>query len=126
MFSPVVNNLLIFCAELYFSQFVAATLVFFDHSGDIIHINIKTSVVVEPTNVACAPSTATSEVLNHYTTEASSKKDAQVAYITTPALQYTPYRGSILTGRIMITLSICSSDICQKDKCRCYRLREIS
>ena len=39
----------------------AATLVFFDHSGDIIHINISTSVGVEPTNAACVPSTATSE-----------------------------------------------------------------
>ena len=62
----------------------AATLVFFDHSGDIIHINISTSVGVEPTNVACAPSTATSDVLNHYTIEASPIKDAQLAYITTP------------------------------------------
>ena len=46
-----------------------------------------TSVGVEPTNLACAPSTATSDVLNHYTTEAPPpppKKDSQVAYITTP------------------------------------------
>ena len=28
-------------------------LVFFDHSGDIIHINISTSVGVELTNAAC-------------------------------------------------------------------------
>ena len=28
----------------------------------------------EPTNAACAPSTATSDVLNHYTIEASPKK----------------------------------------------------
>ena len=33
-----------------------------------------TSVGVEPTNAACAPSTATSDVLNHYTTEASPQK----------------------------------------------------
>ena len=46
--------------------------------------NISTSVGVEPTNAACAPSTATSDVLNHYTIEASPKKDAQLAYITTP------------------------------------------
>ena len=68
---------------MIFLSSVAATLVFFDHSGDIIHINISTSVGVEPTNTACAPSTATSDVLNHYTIEASPKKDAQVAYIRT-------------------------------------------
>ena len=39
---------------------------------------------VEPTNTACAPSSATSDVLNNYTTDASQKEDAQVAYITTP------------------------------------------
>ena len=38
----------------------------------------------EPTNAACAPSTATSDVLNHYTIEASPKRDAQIAYITAP------------------------------------------
>ena len=32
-------------------------------------------------NAAYAPGTATSDVLNHYTTEASPKKDAQVVYI---------------------------------------------
>ena len=69
---------------MIFLSSVAATLVFFDHSGDIIHINISTSVGVEPTNAACAPSTATSDVLNLYIIEASPKKDAQVAYITTP------------------------------------------
>ena len=42
-----------------------------------------TSVGVEPRNVACAPSTATPDAVNHYTIEASPKKDAQVAYITT-------------------------------------------
>ena len=56
----------------------------FDHSGDIIHIIILTSVRVEPTNAACALSTATSDALNHCTIEASTKKDAQIAYITTP------------------------------------------
>ena len=39
---------------------------------------------VEPTNATGAPSTATSDALNHYTIEASPIKDAQVAYITTP------------------------------------------
>ena len=66
---------------MIFLSSVAVTLVFSDHSGDIIEINISTSVGVEPTNVALAPSTATSYVLNHYTIEASIKKDAQVAYI---------------------------------------------
>ena len=51
---------------------------------------ILTSVRAEPTNAACAPSTATSDALNHYTTEASAKKDAQIAHITTQTLQYTP------------------------------------
>ena len=32
---------------MIFLSSVAATLVFFDHSGDIIHINISTSVGVE-------------------------------------------------------------------------------
>ena len=49
------------CRIMIFLSSVAATLVFFDHSGDIIHINISTSVEVEPTNAACAPSTATSD-----------------------------------------------------------------
>ena len=35
---------------------------------------ILTSVRVEPTNAACAPSTAMSDALNHYTTEASKKR----------------------------------------------------
>ena len=39
-----------------------------------------TSVGGEPTNAACAPSTATSDILNHYTIKASPKKDAQIAY----------------------------------------------
>ena len=44
-----------FLAELlYFFQSVAATFVFL-YSGDIIHINISTSVGVEPTNMACEP-----------------------------------------------------------------------
>ena len=73
-----------FLAELgYFSQSVAATFVFL-YSGDIIHINISTSVGVEPTNAACAPSTATSGVLNHYTIEVFPKKNAKIAYITAP------------------------------------------
>ena len=72
------------CRIMVFLSSVAATLVFFDHSGDIIHINISTSVGVEPTNAACAPSTAASGILNHYIIEVSQKKDAQVAYITTP------------------------------------------
>ena len=45
------------------SQSVAATFVLL-YSGDIIHIHISTSVLVEPTNVACVSSTATSGVLN--------------------------------------------------------------
>ena len=40
----------------------------FDHCEDIIHINILTSVRVEPTNAACASSTALSDTLSHYTT----------------------------------------------------------
>ena len=40
------------------------------------------------TNVACAPcvesSTASSDALNRYSTEATQKKDAHVAYITSP------------------------------------------
>ena len=72
------------CRIMIFLASEAVTLVFFDHSGDIIHINISTSVGVEPTNAACTPSTATSDVLNHYTIEASPIKDAQRAYITSP------------------------------------------
>ena len=94
---------------MIFLSSVAATLVFFDHSGDIIHINISTSVGVEPRNAACAPSTAKSDVLNQYTIEASPKKDAQVAYITTPdAAVHCVYGFYILTiflCRIMIFLS---------------------
>ena len=56
----------------------------FDHNGDIIHINILMSVWVEPTNAACPPSTATSDTLSHYTTDASPQKDAKVVHITKP------------------------------------------
>ena len=94
---------------------VAATLVFFDHSGGIIHINISTSVGVEPTNAACAPSTATSDVLNHYTIEASPKKDAQVAYIMAPDAAvhfvYGFYINYFSVQNYDISL-ICSSDTC--------------
>ena len=103
------------CRIIIFLSSVAATLVFFDHSGDIIHINISTSVGVEPTNVACAPSTATSDVLNHYTIEASPKKDAQVAYITTPDAAvhsvYGFYINYFSVQNYDISL-ICSSDTC--------------
>ena len=37
---------------MIFLSSVAATLVFFDHSGDIIHINISTSVGVEVAYIA--------------------------------------------------------------------------
>ena len=47
---------------MIFLSVCSMTLVFFDHSGDIIHINILTSVRVEPTNAVCAPSTAASDV----------------------------------------------------------------
>ena len=132
-----------FLAELYFSQSVTATLVFL-YSGDIIHINISTSVGGEPTNAACAPSTATSDVLNHYTIEASPKKDAQIAYIT--ALFEHLFWGC-LDGVMVKDVRRCSArrarrirgfaphrsrniymdyvSTVQKDKCRCYRLREI-
>ena len=51
---------------------MASTFVFVN-SGDIIHINNLTFAGVEPTNAVCTPSTATPDVLNHYTTEASPK-----------------------------------------------------
>ena len=46
--------------------------------------NSSTFVRVEPTNAACVPSTATFDALNHYSIKASPKKDAQIAYVTTP------------------------------------------
>ena len=46
---------------MIFLSAVTATLVFL-YSGDIIHINISTSVGGEPTNAECAPSTAASDV----------------------------------------------------------------
>ena len=74
-----------------------------------------TSVGVEPTNAACAPSTARSDVLNHYTIEASPKKDAQVAYITTPDAAvhsvYGFYINYFSVQNYVISL-ICSSDTC--------------
>ena len=46
------------------------------------HINISTSVGVEPRNAACMPSTATFDVINHNTpARHPQKKDTQVAYI---------------------------------------------
>ena len=93
---------------MIFLSYVAATLVFFDHSGDKIHISISISVGVEPMNAACAPSTATSDVLNHYTIEASPKEDAQVAYITTPDAAVQSVYGFYINYflcRIMIFLS---------------------
>ena len=53
---------------MIFLSVSSTTLVFFDHSGDIILINILMSGRVEPTNAACAPSTAAFDALNHYTT----------------------------------------------------------
>ena len=41
---------------------------------DKMHNYMVSSVRVEPTNAACAPSTASSDALNLYTTEASTKK----------------------------------------------------
>ena len=100
---------------MIFLSSVAATLVFFDHNGDIIHTNISTSLGFEPTNTAWAPSTATSDVLNHYTIEASPKKDAQVAYITTPDAAvhsvYGFYINYFSVQNYDISL-ICSSDTC--------------
>ena len=46
-----------------------------------LYINILTSVRVEPTKEACAPRTATSDALKHYTIEASPIKDAQNIYM---------------------------------------------
>ena len=103
------------CRIMIFLSSVAATLVFFDHSEDIIHINISTSVGVAPKNAACAPSTATSDVLYHYTIEASQKKDAQVAYITTPDSAvhsvYGFYINYFSVQNYDISL-ICSSETC--------------
>ena len=71
---------------------------------------------VEPMNAVCTASTATSDVLNCYTTEASPKKKAQVGYIKTPDAAVHSVIGvlyySIFLCRIMIFLSICSSDTC--------------
>ena len=100
---------------IIFLSSVAATLVFFNHSGDIIHINISTPVGVEPRNAACAPSTATSDVHNHYTIEASPKKDAHVAYITTPDAAvhsvYGFYINYFFVQNYNFSL-ICSSNTC--------------
>ena len=99
------------CRIMIFSQSVAATLVIFDHSGDIIHINISTSVGVEPANAACAPSTATSDVLNNYTIEASQINDAQEAYITTPdaAVPEHPFLRGCLDGVMVKDARCCSA-----------------
>ena len=83
---------------MIFLSSVAATLVFFDHSGDIIHINYSTSVGVEPTNARLALQRLTSLTI---TPSRHPKKRRQT-------LQYTPYIGSISTiflCRIMIFLS---------------------
>ena len=45
------KKIIFLCRIMIFLASVAATLVFFDHSGDIIHINISTFVGVEPTEV---------------------------------------------------------------------------
>ena len=95
----------------------------FDHSGDIIHINISTSVGVEPMNVAYTPSTAMSDVLNHYTIEASPEKDAQVAYITTPDAAVHSVYGFYINYFSVQNYDI--SLICSSDTCLCD-MREIS
>ena len=70
---------------------------------------------VEPTNATGAPSTATSDALNHYTIEASPIRDAQVTYITTPdaAVDYVYgfYINYFSVQNYDISL-ICSSDTC--------------
>ena len=80
-----------------------------------LNLYIYISVGVEPTNAACASSTATSDVLNHYTIEASPKKDAQLAYITTPDAAvhsvYGFYINYFSVQKYDIS-RICSSDTC--------------
>ena len=49
-----------------------------------LNIYVLTFVRVKPMNPACTPSTAVSNTLINYATEASPKKDAQVLYITLP------------------------------------------
>ena len=73
------------------------------------------SVGVEPTDAACAPSTATSDVLNHYTTEASPKKDAQHINISTKlwglnmhSWVQPPQKSKYLYANIMILHKIMS------------------
>ena len=49
-----------------------------------------TSVGAEPSNAACLPSNPRSEAFNHYITETSPKKDAQVAYYSKTCLKRSP------------------------------------
>ena len=59
---------------MIFLTICSSDIFVFLYSGDIIHINSLIFVGVEPTNATCPPSTATSDVLNHYITEVSQKK----------------------------------------------------
>ena len=67
----------------------------FDHSGDIVHINIFTFARVEPMNAVCAPRTATMMPLTTLLLMHPPKKDAQVPYITSPDAAITTYRGCL-------------------------------
>ena len=96
---------------------------------------ILPSVRVEPTNVASPPSTAMSDTLNHYTTEASPKRDGQVVYITKQGVkgvrrcsarpthhirEFNPHR------RQNIYMDYVSAAIKKTCVVARYRLREIS
>ena len=102
----------------FVKQWVNSVILFCSHSFKISqNVIIFTSVGVEPTNAACAPSTATSDVLNHYTIEASPTKAAKVhvAYITTPdAAVHSVYGFYInyLSVQDYDNSLICSSDTC--------------
>ena len=88
--------LLVFCAEIwYISQSAATAAVFFDHSGNIVPLNILASVRVEPTIAACAPSTAMSDTLNHHITDLCT--------------------GVLELCTLMILLSVCTNDTCLLD-----------
>ena len=64
--------------------------------------NILTSVRIEPMNAECTPSSATSDAVNHYTTDASPKKDSQVADITKPDAAVHSLKGFYTESTAMV------------------------
>ena len=76
-------------------------------------------------NGACPASTATSDILNHYTTVIHDVMVKNIRHCSArraqPIRGFNPYRSQIIYMYMDYV-----STVVEKDKCHCYRFREIS